>query len=66
MVYSNKERVFFIEHYFRHVLYAKVRELFVAKFPNLLILNKSTIQRIVTRFQLAHTMTAVMLDESDY
>jgi len=29
MVYSNEERAFIIEHYFRHVSYKKVREIFV-------------------------------------
>lgn len=56
MVYSNTERAFILEHYFRHTSYEKVRELFVETFPNRVVPNKSTIQRIVTRFQTAHTV----------
>jgi hypothetical protein len=42
----------------------KVRELFVAKFSNRQILNKSTIQRIVTRFQSAHPVNSGYVDRT--
>jgi hypothetical protein len=51
MVYSQAERVFFLEHYFASKSFAAVRESFSIAYPNKEVPNKITIHRLVTTFR---------------
>lgn len=51
-----EKRAFVVEHYFRTSSYKRVRELFIAKFGEGNVPNKSTIQRLVKNFQTRYTL----------
>jgi hypothetical protein len=50
MVYSQDQRVFILEHYFSSRSYAECQNAFRNSFPDSVVPNKSTIQRLVERF----------------
>lgn len=66
MVYLNEERAFIIEHYFRHVLYAKVHELFVAKGPKSFDIEQEHDLTNCNAISVSTRLTPVILDEFDY
>jgi hypothetical protein len=45
------QRVFILEHYFSTRSYAECQNAFRNSFPDSVVLNKSTIQRLVERFR---------------
>jgi hypothetical protein len=51
MVYLRAERVFIIEHYFASKSFAAVREAFSNAYPDKEVPNKTTVHRLVTKFQ---------------
>jgi hypothetical protein len=51
MIFSQDQRVFILEHYFSTRSYAECQNAFRNYFPDTLVPNKSTIQRLVERFR---------------
>jgi transposase len=51
MVFSQDQRVFILEHYFSTRSYAECQNAFRNSFPDSVVPNKSTIQRLVERFR---------------
>jgi transposase len=51
MVFSQDQRVFILEHYFSTRSYAECQNAFRNSFPDSVMPNKSTIQRLVERFR---------------
>jgi transposase len=49
--FSQDQRVFVLEHYFSSRSYAECQNVFRNSFPDSVVLNKSTIQRLVKRFR---------------
>ncbi len=69
--FDQTQRVFILQHYFRTQLYARVREVFQERFPNVDPPTKSPISRLVAKFGLtgscadrsrAHLPTVVTTD----
>jgi hypothetical protein len=52
MVYSRAERVFIHEHHFASKSFAAVREAFSNAYLDKEVLNKTTVHRLVTQFQV--------------
>jgi hypothetical protein len=50
-VYSKAERVFILEHYFTSKSFAAVREAFSNAYPDKEVPNKTTVERLVTKFR---------------
>jgi hypothetical protein len=51
MVYSRAEHVFILEHYFASKSFTAVREAFSYAYPYKEVPNKTTVQRLVTKFR---------------
>jgi transposase len=49
--FSQDQRVFILEHYFSTRSYAECQNAFINSFPDSVVPNKSTIQRLVERFR---------------
>jgi transposase len=50
MIFSQDQRVFILEHYFSTRSYAECQNAFRNSFPDSVLPNKSTVQRLVERF----------------
>jgi hypothetical protein len=51
MVFSQDQRVFILEHYFSTWSYGDCQNAFRNSFPDSVVPNKSTIQRLIKRFR---------------
>jgi transposase len=51
MVFSQDQRIFILEHYFSTRSYAECQNAFRNSFPDSVVPNKSSIQRLVERFR---------------
>jgi hypothetical protein len=51
MVLTREQRIFVVNHYFRNESYVLCQEAFQEAFPNDTVPNKTTVNRIITKFE---------------